>query len=82
MRIRLMADGRVLDGTPLQIVQTMHFLAAWKTEHLSDSEYIDWACGEAARMLGAELRVEGEDVEDRAASFVDAMLEAGLAERA
>ncbi len=80
MRIRLNADGRVLEGTPVQIVQSMHAIA-FGADGLTLGEYIDWACDHAGRMLGVELEVGGDTDEERAAAFVDAMVEAELAER-
>lgn len=80
MRIRLNADGRVLEGTPVQIVQAMHAIA-FGADHLSLSEYIDWACDHAARMMDVQLEVASGTEEERAASFVDAMIEADLAVR-
>ena len=41
MRIRMMADGRVLEGTAKQIAEAMHALA-FGQESRSLSEYIDW----------------------------------------
>ncbi len=80
MRIRLNADGRVLQGTPVQIVQAMHAIA-FGADGLSLSEYIDWACDHAGRMMGVQLEIaEGAD-EERAAAFVDAMIERELAVR-
>ncbi len=80
MRIRLMADGRVLEGTPVQIVQAMHSIA-FGADGLSLIEYIDWACDHARRMLEIDIEVTGETEEERAASFVEAMVGAELAVR-
>ena len=78
MRIRIIADGRVLQGTAKQIVEAMHSIA-FGQENRSLSEYIDWAADMSRRMTGVELRVEGESDEEMAASLVNAMIEAGLA---
>ncbi|MEQ8727456.1 MAG: hypothetical protein RLO52_08350 [Sandaracinaceae bacterium] len=80
MRIRLNADGRVLQGTPVQIVQAMHAIA-FGADGLSLSEYIDWACEHAARMVDVHLEIPEGTEEERAASFVDAMVGAHLAVR-
>ena len=80
MRIRLNADGRVLQGTPIQIVQAMHSIA-FGADGLSLSDYIDWACEHAARMMDVQIEVAPGADEERAASFVDAMVEAELAVR-
>lgn len=80
MRIRLNADGRVLEGTPVQIVQAMHAIA-FGADGLTLSEYIDWACDHAARMMDVHLEIPAGTEGERAASFVDAMVEADLAVR-
>ena len=41
MRIRMMSDGRVFQGTPKQIVEAMQYIA-FGQEHRSLGEYIDW----------------------------------------
>ncbi|HBQ13254.1 MAG: hypothetical protein RLP09_05335 [Sandaracinaceae bacterium] len=80
MRIRLNADGRVLQGTPVQIVQAMHAIA-FGADGLSLSEYIDWACEHAARMMDVHLEIADGTEDERAAAFVDAMIESELAVR-
>jgi hypothetical protein len=78
MRIRIVADGRVLQGTAKQIVEAMHSIA-FGQENRTLSEYIDWSVDMARRMTGVELEVEGDSDDERAASFVAAMIEVGLA---
>ncbi|ACY13356.1 hypothetical protein [Haliangium ochraceum] len=78
MRIRMTADGRVLEGTPRQIVETMQFLA-FGQEGRTLSEYIDWTVEQAQRMLEVDMHVEGETEDEKAASLVRAMLGAGFA---
>jgi len=80
MRIRMMADGRVLEGTARQIAEAMHALA-FGQESRSLSEYIDWAVDQARRMNEIDMQVEGDTDDEKARSLVRAMLEAGLAER-
>ena len=80
MRIRLNADGRVLQGTPVQIVQAMHAIA-FGADGLSLSEYIDWACEHAARMMDVHLEIADGTEDESAAAFVDAMIESELAVR-
>jgi predicted CopG family antitoxin len=80
MRIRMMADGRVLEGTAKQIAEAMHALA-FGQENRSLSEYIDWAVDQARRMNEIDMQVEGDTDDENAKSLVRAMLEAGLAER-
>ena len=80
MRIRMMADGRVLEGTAKQIAEAMHALA-FGQENRTLSKYIDWAVGQARRMNEIDLEVEGETDDEKAQSLVRAMLAAGLAEK-
>ena len=80
MRIRMMADGRVLEGTAKQIAEAMHALA-FGQENRTLTEYIDWAVEQARRMNEIDMQVEGDTDDEKAKSLVRAMLEAGLAER-
>ena len=80
MRIRMMADGRVLEGTAKQIAEAMHALA-FGQENRSLSEYIDWAVDQARRMNKIDMQFEGDTDDEKAKSLVRAMLEAGLAEK-
>ena len=80
MRIRMMADGRVLEGTAKQIAEAMHALA-FGQENRALFEYIDWAVDQARRMNEIDMQVEGETDDEKARSLVRAMLEAGLAEK-
>lgn len=80
MRIRMMADGRVLEGTAKQIAEAMHALAFGQKDRTL-SEYIDWAVDQARRMNEIDMQVEGDTDDEKAKSLVRAMLEAGLAER-
>ena len=80
MKIRINADGRVLQGTPKQIAEAMQSIAFGQDDRTL-GEYIDWAAEMASSMMGVELKVSGETDAERAASLVEAMLEAGLAEK-
>jgi len=80
MRIRMMADGRVLEGTATQIVESMHALA-FGQENRTLSEYIDWAVDQARRMNEIDLDVTGATDDDKASALVRAMLAAGLAQK-
>ncbi|TNF24082.1 MAG: hypothetical protein EP329_25845 [Deltaproteobacteria bacterium] len=80
MRIRMTADGRVLEGTAKQIAESMHALA-FGQERRTLSEYIDWAVDQAGRMNDVDLEVDGATDDEKAASFVRAMLASGLAEK-
>jgi len=80
MRIRMMSDGRVFQGTPKQIVEAMQYIA-FGQEQRSLGEYIDWLVDQVQRLESIELKVEGDTDEEKAASLVQAMLGSGLAER-
>ena len=80
MRIRMMADGRVLEGTAKQIAEAMHALA-FGQENRTLSEYIDWAVDQARRMNEIDLEVTGTTEDDKASGLVRAMLAAGLAQK-
>lgn len=80
MRIRMLNDGRVFQGTPKQIVEAMQY-TAFGQENRTLGEYIDWLVDQVERLESTSLRVEGDTDEEKAKSLVRAMLEAGLAER-
>ncbi|RJS13958.1 hypothetical protein DRW03_35585 [Corallococcus sp. H22C18031201] len=75
-----MRDGRVLQGTAVQVVKGMQDIA-FGVERLSLSEYIDWVVANAQRFESVALRVQGDTDEDKAASLVEEMLREGLAAR-
>ena len=79
MRIRMMSDGRVFQGTPKQIVEAMKYIA-FGQEQRSLGEYIDWLVDQVQRLESTELKIEGNTDEEKAASLVQAMLGSGLAE--
>ena len=80
MKIQILSDGRVLEGTAQEIVEAMKYVA-FDQEGRSLGEYIDWALEEARRLHSLELVVEGEGDEERAEGLVRVMLEMGLAVR-
>ena len=79
MRIRMMSDGRVFQGTPKQIVEAMQYVA-FGQENRTLGEYIDWLVDQVQRLESTELKIEGNTDEEKAASLVQAMLGSGLAE--
>ena len=76
----IMRDGRVFQGTPVQIVKGMQDIA-FGVERLSLPEYIDWVVTNAQRVESVALRVQGDTDEAKAASLVEEMLREGLAAR-
>lgn len=73
-----MSDGRVFSGTPIQIVQGMRSVAFDKRD-ASLSEYINWVVGNVERNEGVALSVTGDTDDERSASLIQAMRDAGLA---
>ena len=80
MRIEFVGDGNVFDGTPKQIIKQMHSLAIFAA-HLSFSEYIDWCVANTLQGFSIELKVTGETDDEKAASYVNAILDAGIARK-
>ncbi len=80
MKIQVMADGNILDGSPVEIVQGMQLLAFGQDDK-SLEEYIQWAAGRTEQYLGVTMNVEGDDAESMASSFVQEMLDKGLAQK-
>jgi hypothetical protein len=76
----MLQDGRLMQGTPKQIVQQMRDLATF-FEGKSFSEYIDWVVANTLRFEGFELHITGETDDERAQSLVDEMLRTDLARR-
>ena len=78
MRIRLNHDGRVFEGTPIQIIEDMKSIA-FGQEGRSVEEYIDWVVGQIERFQKISVNVTGQDLESKATSFVEEMITHGLA---
>jgi predicted RNA-binding protein with PIN domain len=76
----VMRDGRVFQGTALQIVKAMQDIA-FGVEQMTPDQYIEWVVQNARRFEEVELRVAGETTEERARSLVEEMLAKGLAAR-
>jgi hypothetical protein len=76
----VMRDGRVFQGTALQIVKAMQDIA-FGVEQMTPDQYIDWVVANALRFETVELRVAGATTEERATALVEAMVATGLAER-
>jgi hypothetical protein len=77
----VMQDGRLFQGTALQIVRAMQDIA-FPAQGMTLHEYIDWVVGNTQRFEGEELLVRGDSDEDRAASLVAEMIRVGLAKNA
>ena len=75
-----MQDGRVFQGTAVQIVRAMQDVA-FGVADFTLGAYIDWAISNVQRFEGPVLTVQGSTDEERAASLVSEMLRVGLARR-
>jgi hypothetical protein len=74
----VMRDGRVFQGTALQIVKAMQDIA-FGVEQMTLDQYIDWVVDNARRFEEIELTVAGETTEARAKALVEQMVAKGLA---
>jgi len=75
-----MRDGRVFQGTALQIVKAMQAIA-FGVDDFTVPEYIDWVVGNARKFEEVEVAITGETDDARAACLVEEMVRTGLAER-
>lgn len=76
----VMRDGRLFQGTAVQIVRAMQDVA-FGVDDFTLPEYIDWVVANARKFDEVELDVQGESDEERAASLVDEMVRTGLTQR-
>ena len=75
-----MRDGRVFQGTALQIVKAMQDIA-FGVDDLTVPEYIAWVVANARKFEEVELRITGATDDEQASALVDEMVRAGLAIR-
>jgi len=73
-----MRDGRVFEGTPLEIVRDMKFIA-FGVDHLDIDGYISWVAANARKFERVDLVTEGSTTKERARRLVEEMLRTGLA---
>jgi hypothetical protein len=76
----VMRDGRVFQGTALQIVKAMQDIA-FGVEQMTLDQYIAWVVENARRFEEVELKPDGETTEERAKALVEEMVAKGLAAR-
>ena len=76
----VMRDGRVFQGTALQIVKAMQDIA-FGVEDFTVPKYIEWVIANARKFEEVELDVKGGTDEELAASLVAEMLRTGLTRR-
>lgn len=79
MRVRLLDNGRVLEGTAFEIVDEMRE-GQFGGDDLTVAQYVDQVCARVKKWHGVDLRIDGETGEEKAEKLVDALIEAGLAE--
>ncbi len=72
-----MRDGRVFDGSPVEIVRAMQALA-WGVEKIPLPEYIRWVAANALKFHEVEFSVQGATDEEMAASLIGEMIRTGL----
>jgi hypothetical protein len=77
MRI-VMRDGRVFQGTALQIVKAMQDIA-FGVDDFTIPKYIEWVVANARKFEEVELDVKGDTDDELAKSLVTEMVRAGLA---
>ena len=80
MRIEVVGDGHVFEGTPKQILMQMKSLA-FGAEHMSMREYIEGNVANIARGFGIAFKLTGETDEELAESFLQQMLDGGYARK-
>ena len=73
-----MRDGRVFQGTALQIVKAMQDIA-FGVDDFTVPQYIEWVVANARRFEEVELVIKGDTDEEKATALVSEMLRAGLA---
>jgi hypothetical protein len=76
----VMRDGRVFQGTAVQIVKAMQDIA-FGVDQMTPDQYIDWVIENARRFEAVELRADGTTTDDRAKALVEDMVAKGLATR-
>ncbi|RYZ17558.1 MAG: hypothetical protein EOO70_01580 [Myxococcaceae bacterium] len=75
-----MRDGRVFEGTSVDVVRAMQGLA-FGVEHLTLGQYVAWVASNARTFERVELQVTGDSDEEQATSLVEEMIRARLARR-
>ncbi|MGH7295034.1 MAG: hypothetical protein ACRELB_08875 [Polyangiaceae bacterium] len=78
MRIEVVGDGHVFQGTPRQILMQMKSLA-FGAENKTLREYIEGNVANIARGFGIHFKLVGETDDELAESFLQQMLDGGYA---
>ncbi len=75
-----MRDGRVFQGTALQIVRAMQDIA-FGVQDFTVPKYVEWVVANARNFDAVELNVKGDTEDEMAASLVSEMLRTALSRR-
>jgi hypothetical protein len=73
----VMRDGRVFQGTAIQIVKVMQDIA-FGVDDFTVPKYIEWVVANTLKFEGIALAVTGESNEDLAKSLIGELLRVGL----
>jgi hypothetical protein len=73
----VMRDGRVFQGTALQIVKAMQDIA-FGVDDFTVPKYIEWVVANARKFEEVKLDVKGNTDDELAASLVAEMIRTGL----
>ena len=76
----VMRDGRVFQGTAIQIVRDMKSIA-FGVDRQSLSEYIDWVAAQALRLEGVDVCIAGNTDEAKAGALLAELIRTGLADK-
>jgi len=71
-------DGRVVGGTPVQMVRTLMATGAMRQTRISLAEYVRAVIDRAQMFQGRPLAVTGRTDEELAQSFIKTAVRAGL----
>lgn len=78
LKIRIKNDHRTHEGTPLEIIEQMKYLA-WNMEDKSTDDYINWMVEQLRKFSGIKMIIKGETIESRAKRLIESLLEHGAA---
>jgi hypothetical protein len=73
----IMRDGRSFEGTPLEIVRAMQFIAFGVADY-TVPQYIRWVAANALKFELVKLEIKGKSEDELADSLVAEMIRTGL----
>jgi gamma-glutamylcyclotransferase (GGCT)/AIG2-like uncharacterized protein YtfP len=80
IRIEVVGDGHVFQGTPKQILMQMKSLA-FGSEHMTTREYIEGNVANISRAFNIHFKLQGDTDEELAESFLIQMIDGGYAKK-